>query len=224
MSPTSDERRLSLKQLNRDDYLSVKGVRTLKIRTTIKKSLALFALAIGLAVGIAAWQTRQVKAIQDSEDFPSDFGFIELGAGQTARLNIVSVGNPDILPDPRLARRARLAFDVYVQDEENTPNCGGGVPVPCLIRYRFLRRESREVELMPGQAASFDFLASAAAKINATVQFLGGPDTLPGDNRRTPEPHLAPTLEVRESARTIFVVPAVAKFFNPQPDPPGQQQ
>ena len=34
----------------------------------------------------------------------------------------------------------------------------------------------------------------------------------------------APTLEVRESARTIFVVPAVAKFFNPQPDPPGQQQ
>jgi hypothetical protein len=197
----------------------------MKTRNTFANALALVALAAGLAVIIAGWQTRQVQAIQDSEDFPSDFGFIELGAGQTARLNVV-IGNPDITPgDPRPPRRVRLAFDVYVQDEEYIPNCGGIVPLPpCLIRYRFLRRESRDVELMPGQAASFDFLASAVTKINASVHFLGGPDTLPGDNRRTPEPHLAPTLEVRESARTIFVVPAVAKFFNPQPDPPGQPQ
>ncbi len=100
------------------------------------------------------------------------------------------------------------------------------MPVPtCLARYHFLRRETREVELMPGQAASFDFLASAATKIDASVNFLGGPDTQPGENRRrrTPEPHLAATLEVRESARTIFVVPAVARGFNPQPDPPGHR-
>jgi hypothetical protein len=30
-------------------------------------------------------------------------------------------------------------------------------------------------------------------------------------------------LEVREAARTMFVVPGVAKGFNPQPDPPGIQ-
>ena len=197
----------------------------MKTRNTFTNALALVALAAGLAVIIAAWQTSPVQAIQDSEDFPSDFGFIELVAGQTARLNIVSIGNPNEVPDPRLARRARLAFDVYVEDEENSPNCGGIVPVPpCLIRYRFLRRDSRDVELMPGQAASFDFLASAVTKINASVHFVGNPNESPGDQRRTPEPHLAPTLEVRESARTIFVVPAVAKFFNPQPDPPGQQQ
>jgi hypothetical protein len=197
----------------------------MKTRKTFTNALALVAMAAGLAVIIAAWQTRRVQAIQDSEDFPSDFGFIELGAGQTARLNVV-VGNPNELPgDPRPPRRVRLAFDVYVQDEENSPSCGGIVPVPpCLIRYRFLRRESRDVELMPGQAASFDFLASAVTKINASVHFIGNPNERPGDERRTPEPHLASTLEVRESARTIFVVPAVAKFFNPQPDPPGQQQ
>ena len=28
-------------------------------------------------------------------------------------------------------------------------------------------------------------------------------------------------VQVREAARTIFVVPGVAKGFNPQPDPPG---
>jgi hypothetical protein len=197
----------------------------MKTRKTFTNALALISLAAGLAVIIAAWQTRQVQAIQDQENFPSDFGFIELGAGQTARLNVV-IGNPEVIPgDPPRARRVRLAFDVYVQDEEDIPNCGGIVPVPpCLIRYRFLRRESRDAELMPGQAASFNFQASAVTKINPSVHLLGGPDTSPGDERRTPEPHLAPTLEVRESSRTIFVVPAIAKFFNPQPDPPGQQQ
>jgi hypothetical protein len=198
--------------------------KVMKTRNTFIKGLLLAALVAGFPFIIATWRAPQVQALQDSEDRPSPFGFIELGSGQTARLNAV-IGNPEETPgDERFARRVRLAFDVYVEDEENTPNCGGIVPVPtCLRRYRFLRRESTEVELMPGQAASFEFLASAPTKIDASVNFLGGPDTLPG-TRRTPEPHLAPTLEVRESARTIFVVPAVARGFNPQPDPPGQQQ
>ena len=199
----------------------------MKTRSAFTKALTAIALAIAIGVSIAAWQTRQVRAVQGSEDKPSPFGFIELSAGQTARINLVSLAlsrppDPDT-PPSNLLRRVRLAFDVYVQDDENSPNCGGTVPQPtCLIRYRFLHRESRDVELMPGQAASFNYLASAVTKINASVHFLGGPDTLPG-NRRTPEPHLAPTLEVREGARTLFVVPAVAKFFNPQPDPPGHQ-
>ena len=197
----------------------------MKRRNTLTKALVLIALATGLAVVIAAWQTRQVEAVTDPENFPSDFGFIELAAGQTARLNVV-IGNPEETPgDERFVRRVRLAFDVYVQDEEDFPDCGGIVPTPpCLVHYRFLRRESRDVELMPGQAASFNFQTSAAAKINPSVRLLGGPDTRPINDPRTPEPHLAPTLEVREGRRTIFVVPAVAKFFNPQPDPPGQQQ
>jgi hypothetical protein len=176
-----------------------------------------------------------VKAIQDSEDFPSDYGFIELPAGQTARLNVVNIQprpDPDSRPpDPeRSASRVRLAFDVYVEDPDYTPNCGGIVPVPptCLVRDRFLRREFRDVELMPGQAASLNFIAAQGVKVQAFIQALGGPDTRGnpeglGGPDTTPEPHLIPSLEVREGSRTLFVVPALAKFFNPQPDPPGQQ-
>ena len=209
----------------------------MKTRSTFRFAMPLIALAVGTAFSIAAWQTQRVAAVQGPDFRRAEFRFVDLGVNQTARLNVVNLvrqpppdgdspapdpdsppPEPDVPGNRNHARRVRLAFDIYVQPppEPDAPSC--------VTRYRFLRRESREVELMPGQAASFEFLASAVTKINASVHFLGGPDTLPGDNQRTPEPHLAPTLEVRESARTIFVVPAVAKFFNPQPDPPGQQQ
>jgi hypothetical protein len=182
--------------------------------------VALMALAAVITFLIAAWQTWQVQAIQDSEDFPSDFGFIDLGAGQTARLSVVNLRHsPPPEPDiPSRTRRVRLSFDIYVQ-----PPPDPDAPT-CLTRYRFLRRESCDVTLMPGEAASFDFTAAQDTKVAASIHSLGGPDTREGERRRTPEPHLAPTLEVREGLRTIFVVPAVVKGFNPQPDPPGQPQ
>ncbi len=196
----------------------------MKTRNTFRNALAFVAVATGLIIVIAVWQTRQVQAIQDSEDFPSEFGFIDLGAGQTARLNVVNLrvspppdpDNPPPEPDtPSRTRRVRLAFDIYIQPppEPEAPSC--------VTRYRFLRRESCDVVLMPGEAASFDFTAAEGTKVAASIHSLGGPDTREGDARLTPEPHLAPTLEVREGARTIFVVPGVAKGFNPQPDPPG---
>jgi hypothetical protein len=195
----------------------------MKTRNRFTNALALVALAAGLAVITTTWQTRQVQAIQDSEDFPSDFGFIDLGAGQTARLNVVNIlrqsQNPPPEPeDPTHVRRVRLAFDIYSQPppEPDAPSC--------VARYRFLRRESCDVVLMPGEAASFDFTAAEGMKVAASIRSLGGPDTREGDSRLTPEPHLAPMLEVREGARTIFVVPAVVKGFNPQPDPPGEPQ
>ena len=196
----------------------------MKTRNTFMKALALIALAAGLVVIITTWQARQVQALQDSEDFPSDFGFIDLGAGQTARLNVVNIRRsppPDgdsPPPDPenlRHPQRVRLSFDIYVQ-----PPPDGDAP-SCVTRYRFLRRESCDVTLSPGEAASFDFTAAEGTKVAASIHSLGGPDTREGGNQLTPEPHLAPMLEVREAARTIFVVPGVAKGFNPQPDPPG---
>ncbi len=82
----------------------------MQTRNTFTNALALLALAAGLAVIIAAWQTQPVQAIQDSEDFPNPFGFIELTAGQTARLNAV-VGNPNEIPgdEPR-ARRVTVGL------------------------------------------------------------------------------------------------------------------
>jgi hypothetical protein len=204
----------------------------MRIRNTFTNVLVVMGVAAAFAIIVAGWQARRVQAIQDSEDRPNPFGFLELAAGQTARLNVVNIQPPpepdSPPPDPdRIARRVRLAFDVYVQDPDYTPNCGGIVPVSptCLVRYRFLRRELSEVQLMPGQAVSLNFTAVEGAKVQAFVQALGGPDTRDnpelGGPDTTPEPHLIPSLEVREGTRTLFVVPAVAKFFNPQPDPPG---
>lgn len=202
----------------------------MKTRNTFTNALALIALVTVLAFINSVWQTRQVQAIQDSEDFPSDFGFTDLGAGQTARLNVVNLRRqpppdgdqpppePDQPPpdpeNPSQIQRLRLSFDIYVSPppEPDAPSC--------ITRYRFLRRESCDVALLPGEAASFDFIAGEDVKVAASIHSLGGPDTREGESRVTPEPHLAPMLEVREGARTLFVVPGVIKGFNPQPDPP----
>lgn len=200
----------------------------MKTRSTFTNVLALTVLAAGLTFINSVWQTPEAQAIQDSEDFPSDFGFIDLGVGQTARLNVVNLRrqpppdpdspppDPDSPPpDPEShARRVRLAFDIYVSPppEPDAPSC--------VIRYRFLRRESCDVTLIPGEAASFDFIAGQDMKVAASIHSLGDPDTREGGSRVTPEPHLTPMLEVREGARTLFVVPGVIKGFNPQPDPP----
>jgi hypothetical protein len=195
----------------------------MKARKTFTSALVITALAVVIAVFVAAWQSQQVQALQDSQNFPSDFGFIDLGAGQTARLNVINLRRqppPDgdsPPPDPETLR-VQLAFDIYVQPtpEPDAPSC--------VTRYRFLRRESCEVVLMPGEAASSDFTAIQDMKVAASIRSLGGPDTREGDSRVTPEPHLAPILEVREGTRTLFVVPGVIKGFNPQPDPPGEPQ
>ena len=192
----------------------------MRTRKILIDALSLVALAAGLAIIVASWQTRQVKAIEDSEEFPSEFGFIDLGAGQTARLNVVNLRRspppePDNPPPDPDAQRVRLAFDIYIQPSPD-PEAQS-----CVTRYRFLRRESCDVTLMPGEAASFDFTAAEGTKVAASIHSLGGPDTREGDAQLTPEPHLAPMLEVREAARTVFVVPGVAKGFNPQPDPPA---
>ena len=204
----------------------------MKTKKTLIEALALLALIAGFTVVLVNWQATRVQAIQDSEDRPNPFGFLELAVGQTARLTVVKIQPPpepdSPPPDPDSPppdpERVRLVFDVYIEDPDYTPNCGGGgVPVAptCLVRYRFLRRELREVALMPGQSAALNFTAATGAKVQGFVQALGGPDTRGnphglGGPDTTPEPHLIPSLEVREGARTLFVVPPVAKFFNPQ--------
>ena len=79
------------------------------------------------------------------------------------------------------------------------------------------RFESRERGQLGGriEAASFDTgVLPEGTQIHAIL--LGGPDTRVAG----PEPHIAPTLEFREAARTVFTHPALRKGFNPQPDPP----
>ena len=197
----------------------------MKTRNTFTSALVLIALALSLAIMIAAWQTRRVQAIEDPENFPSDFGFIDLGAGQTARLNVVNLRKspppdpetppPDPDTPPPEPDRVRLSFDIYIQSPPPEPEAPS-----CVTRYRFLRRESCDVTLLPGEAASLDFTAISDMKVAATIHSLGGPDTREGDAQVTPEPHLSPILEVREGVRTLFVVPTLVKGFSRQPISP----
>lgn len=198
----------------------------MKTRSRLMNVLALAVLAAGVAVLIAVCQTRRVQAIQDSEDFPSPIVF-DVVAGQTARLSVVNArfsrppepDQPTSDPEqPTLdgsikARHVRLSFDVYAPDGDATS---------CVSRYRFLRRVFCDVLLKSGEAVSYDYTAPEDAKISASIQSLGGPDTRLRDAQLTPEPHLTPTLQLREGTRTIFVLPVVARGFNPQPDPPSQ--
>ena len=188
----------------------------MKTRNRITKSLALVALAVSLVVIAAIWRVGRVAAIGNPDIRSS--GLLSLAPGQTARLN---VANPVLVapPDPdSLARRVRLAFDIYgISDPDDSPNpTTPGDTTSRLTKLRFLRRVSRDVTLMPGEAASFDFTAPASGtRISAVM--LGGPDT----SQTIGNPDIVPTLEVMEGGITIFTHPALVKLFNPQPDPPG---
>jgi len=181
----------------------------------------LVALSVSLVVIAAVWRVGRVAAI-GNPDIRS-FGLLSLAPGQTARLNVV---NPVLQapPDPDSpARRVRLAFDIYaVSDPNDSPNpTTPGDTTSRLNKLRFLRRVSRDVTLRPGEAASFNFTAAATGtQINAVM--VGDVEDTPNPiESRGTQPQIVPTLEVLEGGRTIFTHPALVKFFNPQPDPPG---
>ena len=76
----------------------------------INTTLALVAIAIGLAASATVWPASRVAAIGNPDIQPVDFGLIGLSPGQTLRLTVL---NPALIappePDAR-ARRARLTL------------------------------------------------------------------------------------------------------------------
>ena len=181
---------------------------------------ALIAVTISLAAAAAVGPVSRVAAIGNPDIRPIEFGLLSLAAGQTVRLTVVNpafIAPPE--PDSR-ARRARLTFDIYaIGDVENGPS--PTTPASSASRFttlRFLGRQSRDVALRPGQAASFAFTAETADTYVSAVM-LGGPDTSPAIGN----PDIVPTLEVVEGGHTVYTHPAFVKGFNPQPDPPGGQ-
>ncbi len=191
-------------------------------RNSFSKALALSALIIILAVAAAVWNARRADAIGNPDTRVASFGLVSLAPGRTARLtaaNTEAVGDAENRPsDRRRARRVTLAFDIYGVDpsDPNSPNpTSPSDTASCTNNLRLIRRESCTASLMPGEAASFDTgVLPEGTQIHAIL--LGGPDTRVAG----PEPHIAPTLEFREAARTVFTHPALRKGFNPQPDPP----
>jgi len=168
----------------------------------------LCALVVGLVTVAAVWNAIPVSALKEVEGRPQ-FGVISLAAGQSARLNVVNtraIDPEDATSGDGSVRKVTLAFDVYAPAAA-TDDGGGGRAASCVVKQRFLRRESCEVTLGPGEAASLDFTAPEGTRVRAVA--YGTPDTR-GGNRRAGDPNMRTTLEVQEGGRTSFVLSPAA--------------
>ncbi|MCA1635586.1 MAG: hypothetical protein LC802_18315 [Acidobacteria bacterium] len=183
----------------------------MKTRNRFSSALMLGALVVGLVIVAAVWNAIPVRAIREVER--PQFGVISLAAGQTARLNVANtraIDPEDATAGDGSVRKVTLAFDVYAP-ATSTDDGGSGRAASCLSKQRFLRRESCEVTLRPGEAASLDFTAPEGTRVRAAVAY-GTPDTR-GGNRRAGDPNLRTTLEVQEGGRTSFVHSPEAVFL-----------
>lgn len=190
----------------------------MKTRNGFSSALTLGALVVGLATVAAVWNAIPVRAIREVEGRP-EFGVISLAAGQTARLHVVNtraIDPEDATAGDGSVRKVTLAFDIYAP--ATATDDGGGRADPRVGKQRFLRRESCEVTVGPGEAASFDFTAPEGTRVRAVA--YGTPDTR-GGGRRVEDPNIRgvddpdtrTTLEVQESGRTSFVLSPEAVFI-----------
>lgn len=186
----------------------------MKTRNTFSSALMLGALVVSLATSAAVWNALPVSALGEVEGRPQ-FGVISLAAGQSARLNVVNTRaiEPD---DSGRSRRVTLAFDIYLPAAATDD--GGGLVDSRVGKQRFLRRESCEVTLHPGESASFDFIAPEGTRVRAVT--YGTPDTRDGGRqvedpniRGIDDPNIHTTLEVQEDGRTSFVLSPAAVLF-----------
>ena len=186
----------------------------MKTRNTFSTARMLGALVVGVVTVAAIWTALPVRALGEVEGRPQ-FGVISLAAGQSARLNVVNTRaqEPD---DSGRSLKMTLGFDIYAP--ATATDDGGGRADPRVSKQRFLRRESCEVTLRPGEAASFDLIAPVGTRVRAVA--YGTPDTRGGNSRihdpnirGIDDPNLRITLEVQESGRTTFVMSPAAVLF-----------
>ena len=183
----------------------------MKTRNTFPSALMLSALVVGVVTVAAVWNALPVSALKEVEGRPQ-FGVISLAAGQSARLNVVNTQavEPD---DSGRSHEVTLAFDIYAPVAATDD--GGGFVDSRVGKQRFLRRESCEVTLRPGESASFDFIAPVGTRIRAIA--YGTPDTREANRRiddpnirGVEDPNIRTTLEVQENGRTTFVLSPAA--------------
>ena len=160
-------------------------------------SLAILIFAV-LALAVS------VSSQMESTTRVTFYGLNYIGSGQSIRL---AVQNPkfrdsDIIPCVRVL----IVLDVYEAAGDGS------------VRPAGARRIARTAIVDPGEAASFDLPAVGVGGKYVSVTVFATPIE---ETRTGAQPgRLLSTLSVRESNRTIFVLPAVQRGFDPQPDPP----
>lgn len=173
-------------------------------------SIKLMAIAIALGVPVAIWtfcgaSRTEASAVREAS---ANFGLFSLGAGQTARLIITTPVNEDWQCCASQGRVV-LGFNVFRPSTTITPGTGGAAgklnhatggqaPDSCL-KHHMTERQSCQVTLGAGEAASFEVTGDGVSHFQPVVM-LGD-----GSVRQ-----LGITLEVMEGGRTLAVVPLPA--------------
>ena len=186
----------------------------MKIRSTVNRAVWVSTVVAGLIAVNLLWNSASVRALGEVEGRVG-FGLISLAPGQQARLNLMSMLAQEPDGPDRPVRTVTLAFDVYAPEtsSEDSPvfTTEGRSRV---VSHRFVQRQSVEVTLRAGQAASFEFLATEHTLISAVVIDDPNIRTIEDPNIRLRRgAGLRATLEVREDGRSSFVLSPAAVLF-----------
>jgi hypothetical protein len=128
--------------------------------------------------------------------------------GQTARIHVIP--SPDYSWSSGRSQRMLLGFDVY-RISETIPRSVGSAPDTGCVKYHMIERQTCEVTISPGEAASFDFAVPSdgvATQISPVFSFQGN-----DSNRGMNSNDFIPTIEMREGGRTtqLLLLPAIQR-------------
>jgi hypothetical protein len=165
-----------------------------------------FATLLSCLAALSAPQTA--KAADQTDDRPIEFGALGLATLETARLNVVNIGEPNVIP-PGPCRVTLSYLDA------------NGI----IINDRNGRPFSAQLDVARGKILHFD-MSSRSVNINGRLQFraLVTLPAVPGDGSVDQCANMIPSLEIFDqvTSRTLLVLhPALIRGFDPQPDPPG---
>lgn len=126
--------------------------------------------------------------------------------GQTARINVIAPTQYSW--STGISRRMLLGFDVYKANEIAPSSAAASA----CAKYHMVERQSCEVTLAPGEAASFDFAVPAdgvATQISPVFSLEGN-----GSVGALRTGDLVPSIEFREGGRTtgFVMLPAVQQL------------
>ena len=164
------------------------------------RSLLIAIIVTTLSAGVAGAQTRGT--------YYTLYGLNFIGGAQTMRVNLQNLRHSDSEIIPCI--RVTVMLDFYDAGADGT------------VRLQRLRRVTRQIELDPGDAASFEVPATLACDagcpaarngVYVATSIFAEPD----DEGRV---RFNSTAQIREGGRSLLTLPIVERGFDPQPDPP----
>ncbi len=174
--------------------------------------IAKLAATLTLLILSSAQLVPLASAADQTDERPIYFGAVGLANLQIARLNVVSIGDPGIIPPGpcRIGLSFLDARGIIINDRNGRPM-------------------TAQLDVAQGTSAFLDMSAGAIiinGGFNGRVQFraLVALPPAPSDGSVDPCSNVIPTLEIIDqlTGRTaLFLHPALIRGFDPQPDPPG---